>query len=199
LISDVSLVFFDFDGTLTTRDTIWPFGLFLARSAHADSSSKAIRLLLLIAFLKFRVLSNDQFKRRFCDLLLRNRSEQEMRDIADAFASSVADTIVNQETVDAMRRHLHNGDQVYILSSNFSLVLRPWQQTWGAAGVIATEAETADGCFTGRVVGRACDGREKLSRALALFGAERLEQATAYGDSRSDRYIMEYVKKAIWV
>jgi phosphatidylglycerophosphatase C len=195
----VSLVFFDFDGTLTTRDTVWPFGLFLAKGADGDRSVKALRLLVLLAFLKFRVLSNDQFKRRFCDLLLRDRSEKEMHAIAEAFAASVGDTIVNRELVAALRQHQQNGDEVYILSSNFSFLLQPWQQAWGAAGVIATEAETTQGRFTGRIVGRACDGREKLSRALAVFGRERLEQATAYGDSRSDRYIMDYVKKAIWV
>jgi phosphatidylglycerophosphatase C len=195
----VSLVFFDFDGTLTTRDTIWPFGIFLVQRAHGNSYAKTIRLLFLLAGLKIRALSNHQFKERFCRLLLRGRSEQEIHGLAKLFADSVVGGILNRQLVDALHQHQASGDDVYLLSSNFSLVLRPWQEAWALGGVIATDAETENGRFTGRIVGRACDGREKLARALAVFGREPLEQATAYGDSHSDRYIMESVKKAIWV
>jgi phosphatidylglycerophosphatase C len=195
----VSLVFFDFDGTLTTRDTIWPFGVFLIRRAHRNSYAKAARLLFLLGCLKVRALSNHQFKERFCSLLLRGRSEQEIERFAKLFADSVVRIALNQPLVDALQQHQRSGDDVYLLSSNFSLVLRPWQETWAVRGMLATEAEIENGRFTGRLVGRACDGREKLARALSVVGRESLEQATAYGDSRSDRYIMEFVKKAIWV
>jgi phosphatidylglycerophosphatase C len=195
----VSLVLFDFDGTLTTRDTIWPFGAFLVQRAHGNSYAKAAWLLFLLAGLKIRALSNHQFKERFCTLLLRGRSEQEIRGLVKLFADSVVGGMLNRQLVDALRQHQCSGDDVYLLSSNFSLVLQPWQEAWAVVGVIATEAETQNGQFTGRIIGRACDGQEKLARALAMFGDERLEQATAYGDSRSDRYIMESVKKAIWV
>jgi HAD superfamily phosphoserine phosphatase-like hydrolase len=98
-----------------------------------------------------------------------------------------------------MHAHQDAGDDVFILSSNFSFALKPWRQRWNATGVIATEAEVIGGRFTGRLVGRACDGREKLARALTRFGPEPLRRATAYGDSRSDRHVMRFVERAIWV
>jgi phosphatidylglycerophosphatase C len=192
-------VFFDFDGTLTTRDTVWPFGMFLVQNAHGNSCTKAVRLFLLLACLKIRALSNHQFKERFCGLLLRGRPQQEIHALAKLFADSFVDRILNPQLVDALRQHQRSGDDVYLLSSNFSFLLQPLQEAWGSRGVIATDAEIEADRYTGRIVGRACDGKEKLSRALAMFGPEPLEQAIAYGDSRSDRYIMEYVKKAIWV
>ncbi len=192
-------MFFDFDGTLTTHDTIWPFGVFLIRRAHGNSYAKAIRLSFLLACLKVRALSNHQFKEQFCRLLLRGCREDEVQRLATLFADSVVAGMLNDEVVDALRQHQRAGDDVYLLSSNFSLVLRPWQEAWAVRGMIATDVESKAGRLTGRLLGRACDGREKLKRVVQAFGREPIEQATAYGDSRSDRYIMEFVKKAVWV
>jgi phosphatidylglycerophosphatase C len=195
----LNLVFFDFDGTLTTRDTVLPFGMYLIRKCHARSVRKTACLFILLAGLKVRMLSNHGFKQRFCALLLRGASEQEVNLLSSGFANDFVTRVLNPPVVEAMRRHQRSGDEVYLLSSNFSFVLRPLHESWRSRGIIATEVESHNGRFTGKIVGRACDGREKLFRALALFGSDNLRAATAYGDSRSDRYIMEFVRKAFWV
>jgi phosphatidylglycerophosphatase C len=195
----VGLALFDFDGTLTTRDTIRPLGAFLVEHAHAGSRAKMAGLLLLLAGLKGRALSNHVFKERFCDLLLRGQNEAHIEGLADDFANICFRSIVNPRLVYAMRAHQTAGDDVFILSSNFTFALMPWQRRWNATGIIATNAEIHAGRFTGRLNGRACEGRQKLTRALAQFGPARLRHATAYGDSRSDRHIMGIVERAIWV
>ncbi len=195
----MGLALFDFDGTLTTRDTIWPLGAFLVEHAHARSRAKMAGLLLLLAALKGRALSNHRFKERFCALLLSGQTEAGVETLAEAFADRFVGSILNPRLVDAMYAHQHAGDDVFLLSSNFSFALKPWERRWNAAGTIATDAEVDDGRFTGHLVGRACDGREKLARAIARFGPEPLRRATAYGDSRGDRHIMDFVERAIWV
>jgi phosphatidylglycerophosphatase C len=194
----MSLVFFDFDGTLTRRDSILPFGVFVA-STQPARQLKIAHLLLLMTMLKSRMISNHVFKERLCVLLLKGQSEAAMDRIARAFAEVRLGRMLNDPMVEALRRHRQQHDDVYLVSSNFSLVLRPFERLWNAQGVIATDPEVVQGRFTGRILGRSCDGEEKLSRVLAAFGDERVRSATAYGDSRGDRPLLGYVKRAIWV
>jgi phosphatidylglycerophosphatase C len=194
----MSLVFFDFDRTLTRRDSILPFGMFVA-SARPSKHSKTARLLLLLLLVKSRMISSHLFKQQLCTLLLQGESEAAMDRIACAFAETHLIHMLNDPIVDALRRHREQHDDVYLVSSNFSLVMRPFETLWNMQGVIATEPEVLHGRFTGRISGRTCDGEEKLARVLAAFGEERVRSATAYGDSRGDRPLLGYVRRAIWV
>jgi len=56
------LVFFDFDRTITTRDTILPLGLHLTRIGSRHRL-KTLRLLWALFLLKGRVLSNISSRR----------------------------------------------------------------------------------------------------------------------------------------
>jgi len=194
----VSLVFFDFDGTLTRRDTILPFGFFLART-KGSKYLRMVYLVLLVILLKLRLLSNHKFKEKFCSVFLRGQSENEIEGLSRVFADRYLDGILNRPVVEALREHQQKGDEVYLVSSNFAFLLRPLQQSWALSGVIATDPEISAGRLTGRISGRACDGREKLSRVFALFGRECVREATAYGDSRGDRHLLAAVKRAVWV
>jgi phosphatidylglycerophosphatase C len=194
----MSLAFFDFDGTLTTEDTILPLGMFLTRTKSRRYLAAA-RLLALMALLKARVISNDRFKRRFCELLLKGEASDRIDALCRAFADQYVQRILNEPVVRRFREHRRAGDEVYIVSSNFGFVLRALERQLPADGVIATEPDVESGQYTGRLRGAACDGAEKLSRVVSRFGPERVRQAAAYGDSRGDRPLLEFVKTAVWV
>jgi phosphatidylglycerophosphatase C len=194
----MSLAFFDFDGTLTTEDTILPLGLYLTRTKSRRYVTTA-RLLVLMALLKGRVISNDQFKRRFCELLLKGETSDRVDRLCRAFADQYVQGILNEPIVRRLREHCCAGDEVYIVTSNFGFVLRALAQQLPADGVIATEPDVESGRYTGRLRGSACDGAEKLSRVVLQFGQERVRAAAAYGDSRGDRPLLEFVKTAVWV
>ncbi len=194
----MSLVFFDFDGTLTTRDTILPLGLALARTAP-NRYSKVCFMALYLGMLKLRIITNHGFKERFCALLLKGRPKEEVARVASIFIRDYVRRVFKRPIVEALIEHTRRGDEVYLVSSNFSFALSPLQDIWPLRGVVCTEAECLDGRFTGRVVGRSCDGEEKLERVVNLFGEGRIKSATAYGDSRSDHHLLDFVSQAVWV
>jgi phosphoserine phosphatase len=131
--------------------------------------------------------------------MLRGESERQIKNICDRFIDSYLNTNFRTAMVEALHKHQRNGDEVYLVSSNFAFMLHGLERVWKPFGVIATDVEIIEGRFTGRLVGRACDGPEKLGRVLAAFGTDPVRQATAYGDSRSDRYLIDFVKDGIWV
>jgi phosphatidylglycerophosphatase C len=194
----MTLVFVDFDGTLTKRDTILPFGFFLARK-RPNQYARMARLMWLMMRLKLRTFSNHTFKEKFCGLLLKGESEVEIGALSQEFFEGYVTNSLNRSIAETIRAHQRTGDDVYLVSSNLGVLLQPLQRAWHLSGVIATEPEVRSGRFTGRLCGQACDGPEKLSRVVARFGRERVREATAYGDSRSDRHLLDVVSRAVWV
>lgn len=193
-----TLVFFDFDGTLTAQDTILPLGLFLART-RPNRSVKVSQLFFYLAMLKLRFITNHGFKERFCKLLLKGQLEESIAKTVEDFMRDYVERSLKGPIVEALLCHVRNGDEVYLVSSNFSFLLCHLQTMWALSGIVATEAECTDGRYTGRIAGRSCDGREKLVRTVGLFGEEKVRAATAYGDSVGDRELLTFVKCSNWV
>lgn len=194
----MSLVFFDFDGTLTTRDTILPLGLFLARKGP-NKYKKMSLLILHLIMLKLRLITNHALKVRFCELLMKNESEEVIEKAAWTFVQDYVREILRKPVVERLLNHVQKGDEVYLVSSNFGFVLRGLRGKWALSGVVATEAEVDGGRFTGRIAGRSCEGKAKLARVVSCFGEPRVRAATAYGDSRGDHELLSFVKNANWV
>jgi len=192
------LVLFDFDGTLTTRDTIRPFASFLCEACGRPGITRAaVDLSLLL--LKLRLTSNHAFKQQLLKLLVQGEPARRVEELVVQFHTTHLESILNRPVVDSLLGHCAAGDDVYLVSSNFDFFLEPLQKRWSLKGILATQTEVRDGRFTGRVLGPACDGREKLTRVIASFGERSAREAVAYGDSRGDSFLLDFVKTGHWV
>lgn len=191
-------VFFDFDGTLTTRDSVFPLGLFLLKR-QGRRFEGIVRLTLLLALLKLRVLSNNSFREKLAMLLLKGENEQRVKNLAKEFLGSFLGKNLNPLTFEVLVNHRDKGDGVYIVSSNFDFLLVPLQQMWKLAGVVATRTEVRNGVFTGRLASLSCHGEEKVDRLVALLGEARIRSAIAYGDSSGDLQMLKSVRTGNWV
>jgi phosphatidylglycerophosphatase C len=192
---------FDFDGTLTRRDSLLSFLVFVrgpattARAVAAESPLFA-RVLLGRA-------SRDQAKEALLTRLLAGAEVQQLSDSGQAFA----ERLVTREIRPAMRRrldwHRRAGHQVVIVSASPTIYLDAAGRQLGVDAVLATELEVgADGRLTGRLAGRNCRGDEKASRLRAWLdrsGHEPSSQVWAYGDSRGDTEMLALADVAIWV
>lgn len=192
------LVFFDFDGTLTSRDTILSLCLFLGRKRRA-SAPKVGRVIAALMLLKLRILSNHRFKEEFCRSLLVGETREHVDALLGTFATERLAGILRPRVVRTLHEHRQNGDEVYIVSSNFDFVLRPFLLVLDVNGVFATEPELADGRYTGRLAQPACAGPVKLSRVIETFGADKVREAVAYGDSADDRPLLDFVATPVWI
>jgi len=194
----MSVAFFDFDGTLTTHDTIWPFALFLSEAGRGHAGDR-LRLALSLLRLKLRFSSNHAFKQDYARILLQGRDVKSIKALVERFHHERLTPLLNRQVRRALESHVVAGDAVYLVSSNFEFFLKPLEKPWGLSGVLATQAETADGLFTGRLSGRACEGPEKLSRAIDCLGESSVRASVAYGDSAGDKCLLGGVGTPVWV
>lgn len=189
-------VLFDFDGTLTFRDTLRPFAHFLARERGRPAALASFYGAMVLA--RVRAIGNKRLKERFLTLFVKGENAASVGALVRKFHERHLESLMRPASFDALREHRRRGDRVFIVSANFDFLLEPLAASWGLAGILCTETEKAGGIFTGRIAGEACRGPVKTEKIRALFSPQEIAGMTAYGD-REDREMLALVGEGVRV
>ncbi|THD80874.1 MAG: HAD-IB family hydrolase [Phenylobacterium sp.] len=178
------LVAFDFDGTITVRDS---FTAFLKwRAGPLRYALGVLRLAPgLIGYLVHRDRGRlkAQAVREFLQGLGREALEAEARSFAEIFGPR----LLRPDALAAWRRWRAEGARLVIVSASPSVVVAPFAEKLGADALIATElAYDVQDRVAGAFATPNCRGPEKIVRLRAAFGPDMALKA-AYGDTSGDR------------
>ena len=203
---------FDFDETVTTRDTVVPFlRRFTSSSRLARSLLPHTLRLLPIAVRRDR----DRLRALATEIVFRGRPLADVEAEAEAWGRTIAASLLRADTVARMRWHLEQRHRVVIVTASYEQYVRVVAESLGgiseagAAGdtvgveVVGTRLEVVDGRCTGRLDGPNCRGPEKLRRLDEWFAANGLDRSAAtlyaYGDSTGDRELLAAADHPHWV
>ncbi|HKT54117.1 MAG TPA: HAD-IB family hydrolase [Caulobacteraceae bacterium] len=178
------IVAFDFDGTLTTKDS---FVAFLRwRAGPFRYCSGVIKMLPeLIAYLAYR--DRGRLKAAALRTFLKGVEKSHFEDDARRFAERRARSLLRPDAVRAWRSWQGRHARLAIVTAAPEAIAAPFARGLGAHALIATQVEyDAEGRITGRLDGPNCRGQEKVRRLKEVFGDDfRLE--AAYGDTDGDK------------
>jgi len=184
--SDIAV--FDFDGTLTTKDS---FFRFLAwRRPRLQLAADLIGTSPLLALYAARLVGNDahkmsMFARRFAGM-----KSADFNSLSHEFSLMEIPQILRAPAVDRLLYHRDLGHRTVIVSASIGSWIEPWASTLGIDSVIASRIEVQGNRLTGRMDGVNCYGPEKLRRLLALYPDRGSYRLHAYGDSRGDAALL---------
>jgi phosphatidylglycerophosphatase C len=181
------LAAFDFDGTLTVRDS---FRAFLTwRSDPLRLISGLLRL--TPAFLRYP--SNRDRGRLKASLVaefLAGRTIVELEAEADRFAEAAAPRLLRPDALATWRDWGERGACRVIVTASPDVLVAPFARRLGADVLIGTRlAVDSQGRITGALDGPNCRGPEKVVRLQAAFG-ENVRLVAAYGDTAGDREML---------
>jgi phosphatidylglycerophosphatase C len=180
---------FDFDGTLTTGDTLLPFLRHVLGTARV--ARDALMLSPLLGGYGLGLIGNAVAKERVLMRCLVGMRIDELQLRAEEFAHTVLPRMLRQQALRRLAWHQQQGHRCVAISASLDLYVRPCAIAAGFDDVIATRLEVrADGSVSGRLAGANCYGAEKAARLEALFGARAGYTLYAYGDSRGDREML---------
>ena len=181
------LVTFDFDGTLTCRDS---FVAFLAwRAGHVGFAVGLLALLpAVVAWIghRDRGVLTAAMVRRF----LRGEASEPVATDAASFQDEAFSRLMRPDALACWRDWQAKGARLYIVTASPELVIAPFAAALGADGLIGTRL-AADPCgrLTGELEGLNCRGPEKVRRIRERFG-DGVVLAAAYGDTSGDREML---------
>ena len=187
---------FDFDGTLTTSDTLLEF------IKYAKGRGRFLMVFLmyspLLVLMKLHLYPNWKAKQRiFAHLFAGMRIEK-----FDALCRGFAEEnqhLLRPKGITLVHEALVAGAQVFIVSASIDNWVRPFFDIRNLKGVqvLGTQIEVEDGKLTGRFKSNNCYGKEKVHRiAEVLKSFERSEyEIEAFGDSRGDKEMLAFADK----
>ena len=177
------IAFFDFDGTITTKDTLLEFIMF----------SKG-RLYFYLGFLlnspwllgmKLGIISNQKAKERILTFFFRGMSESVFQDHCNLFVSDVLPKILRPKALDEMFRLKKAGVKIVIVSASPEGWIKGWSNRL-QADLIATKLAIRQQALTGKILGRNCHGLEKIRRIQEAYNLHDYQEVLCYGDSKAD-------------
>jgi phosphatidylglycerophosphatase C len=182
------LVAFDFDGTLTTKDS---FTAFLRwRSGPARYALGLVRLMpAAAAYLIHR--DRGRIKARAVAEFLRGVPREDLEAEARIFAELYAPRLFRPDALAAWRRWRAEGARLVIVSASPDAVVAPFAEKLVADRLIATQlAYDGEDRVAGAFAGANCRGPEKIARLKAAFGPD-LALKAAYGDTSGDKEMLQ--------
>ena len=180
---------FDFDGTLTTLDTLPAF------IAHAVGRWRMLvgfgLFLSDLVLMKLHLYANGRTKERLFAHFFKGMTLETFDAHCQSFAKNNAH-ILRPLGLKAIETSLQRGENVMIVSASITNWVLPFFSKLPQVKVIGTQIAVKEGKLTGRFASPNCHGAEKVRRVEHLFTPRELYYITAYGDSQGDKEMLAY-------
>lgn len=187
---------FDFDGTLTTSDTLLEF------IKYAKGRGRFLMVFLmyspLLVLMKLHLYPNWKAKQQIFAHLFAGMRIEKFNALCRGFAEE-NQHLLRPKGITLLHEALVAGAQVFIVSASIDNWVRPFFDIRNLKGVqvLGTQIEVEDGKLTGRFKSNNCYGKEKVHRIAEVRKSfERSEyEIEAFGDSRGDKEMLAFADK----
>lgn len=182
---------FDFDGTITKRDTLIEF----IRYAKGNLRFLAVFLLFspVLVLMKLHLYPNYKAKQKLFSLFFKGMKIDDFDSICRQFAIDNG-KLLREKALSEIADALKECAPILIVSASIDNWIRPFFDDYegNKITVLGTKIETANGLITGRFISKNCYGEEKVKRIKDVFPNRNEYYLIAFGDSRGDKEMLEY-------
>lgn len=179
---------FDFDVTMTTKDTFFPFlvAAFGRVKVYLAFASLGLQGLLVL----LRLSSRDKFKEKVIYKLFCNAPVDDLTRIGEIYAEHII-TLIRPKALERLEWHRKNNHRLVMVSASLDLYLEPVVAALNFDNLLCTRLNKKDGKFTGYLNGENCRGQGKVNYLKELLGDLNQVELYAYGDSQGDKEMLE--------
>lgn len=183
--------FFDFDGTLTKKDTMFMF------LRYCDQNRFAVKFLLhmpLFMLLKFKLAQAEKVKRHFISSVLKGKTELFLKEKATGFFDENYPDLIRENALEFIHNMNRAQTESYLVTASLDFWVKPFADKFEMV-LIATEGKFEDGIFTGKFKGPNCNGEEKVKRIKEALGDRKFDKSIAFGDTSGDGALLKYANE----
>jgi HAD superfamily hydrolase (TIGR01490 family) len=181
---------FDFDGTLTTKDSLLEFIRYAKGSCGLWLGF--LRYVHLLILMKLGFYPNWKAKQKVFAHFFKGMTIEDFDAICQEFAAS-SKHLLRPKGIETIDKAINEGADVLIVSASIDNWVQPF---FANVKVLGTQIEVKDGVLTGRFLTKNCYGEEKVNRLKAVYPNRQDYHLTAFGDSRGDKELLAFADES---
>ena len=186
------LYLFDFDGTLTYKDTMFLYLKFYNSTKFYVQFVKHISLFVL---LKLKLADAEKVKKSFISSILKGESRAKIDKKAQSFFEKFERDIFRKNALEFIQNIDRTQTECYIVSASLDIWVKPFAEKLNIK-LLATQTEFADDIFTGNFIGKNCNGPEKVKRIIEAVKGRKFDKIIAFGDTSGDREMLAWADES---
>jgi phosphatidylglycerophosphatase C len=191
-LSTSRLVLFDFDGTITKKDTLIEFVRYYHGRNHFFRGM--VMLAPVLALFALKMIPNWKAKQFFLSRFFKGEDMKFFQARCAGFSTDILPALIRPEAENAIRSYQKQDATIAVVTASAENWVKPWCEQHGLI-CLATKLEVKDGVITGNIMGRNCYGDEKVCRIEEQFNLKDFDEIIAYGDSRGDKEMLALAHK----
>lgn len=182
-VSNDALALFDFDGTITYKDSLGDFLPFLLGRWRYIIG--LLTLSPLLAAYKAGFVSGSYAKEKLLTYFIKGWDATHFFEIASKYSLEKANKIIRLKAMERIIWHKEQGHLVVVVTASPECYLKEWCHSKGLE-LIGTKLEIKDGRLTGNFSTENCTGKQKSLRIKEQYDLRKYNEIYAYGDSKND-------------
>ena len=186
------LYLFDFDGTLTYKDTMFLYLKFYNSMKFYVQFVKHIPLFVL---LKLKLADAEKVKKSFISSILKGESRTKIEKKSQSFFEKYQDEIFRVNALEFINSIDRTQTESYIVSASLDIWVKPFAEKLEMK-LLSTRAEFKNDIFTGNFIGKNCNGPEKVKRIIETVNERKFDKIIAFGDTSGDREMLSWADES---
>ena len=186
------LYLFDFDGTLTYKDTMFLYLKFYNSMKFYVQFVKHIPLFVL---LKWKLADAEKVKKSFISSILKGESRTKIEKKSQSFFEKYQDEIFRVNALEFINNIDRTQTESYIVSASLDIWVKPFAEKLEMK-LLSTRAEFKNDIFTGNFIGKNCNGPEKVKRIIETVNERKFDKIIAFGDTSGDREMLSWADES---
>jgi HAD superfamily hydrolase (TIGR01490 family) len=189
------IAFFDFDGTITTKDTLLEFIKFY-KGSFSFYAGFLLYSPLLIAF-KLKLIPNFTAKQQILRHFFGGESVTFFQEQCNNFVATKLPGLIRPKALVEIEKLKAAGFTIVVVSASAENWIRQWTAANGL-GLMGTRLAVQGDKITGSLDGKNCYGDEKACRIREQFNLDDYREIYSYGDSGGDKAMLALAGKRFY-
>ncbi|MDB4655244.1 HAD-IB family hydrolase [Flavobacteriales bacterium] len=182
-----ALALFDFDGTVSSKDSFVAFMKF-THGTPVFVFRMAMGFLTFFGW-KIGLVKSHYTKVKALRSFYKGWSEEQMNDARKRFTSEIIPSILFPKAIEKIAWHKEQGHRIIVVTASCGAWLGDWTKQMNLE-ILCTEMELKNGAYTGELSKPNCRGKEKVNRIKQHLRLEDYSEVYAYGNDHGDNQML---------
>ena len=183
---------FDFDGTLTYKDTMFLYLKFYDSSKFRFQFLKHIPLFIL---LKLKLANAEKVKKSFISSILKGQSKNRIEKKSQQFFEQFYPDLFRENALEFIKNIDRENTECFIVSASLDIWVKPFADHF-KMNLLATRAEFKNDIFTGNLIRKNCNNAEKVNRIKEAIAGKKFDKTLAFGDTSGDKEMLAWANES---